>query len=131
MQKTWTNKNVDLTLLSEAIEQFFKDKGYITKKMDSEERTRIIFNMPRTPKGLRDRMRVDITGYPNDFTVDVVASELTLESIRLGLFTKFIGGGYIALKNIRLKEELEKMENDFWTFTEEKVSRLSESTRNQ
>jgi len=118
-------------LLSEAIEQFFKDKGYITKKMDSEERTRIIFNMPRTPKGLRDRMRVDITGYPNDFTVDVVASELTLESIRLGLFTKFIGGGYIALKNIRLKEELEKMENDFWTFTEEKVSRLSESTRNQ
>ena len=130
MQKTWTNRNVDLALLSGAIERFFKDKGYITKKLDSEESARIIFNMPRTPKGLKDRMRVDITGNTNDFTVDVVASELTLESIRLGLFTKFIGGGYIALKNIRLKEELEKMENEFWAFTEEKVFSLSESAKN-
>ena len=129
MQKSWTNKNVDLALLSKSIEQFFKEKGYITKKIDSKEGTRIIFNMTRTPKGLKDRMRVEIIGHPNDFTVDVVASELTMESIRLGLFTKFIGGGYIALKSIRLKEELEKMENEFWTFTEEKVSSLSESAK--
>lgn len=130
MQKRWTDQNVDLTLLTESIEQFFKAKDFITKRADSTEGYRITFDMRRMPKGLKDRMRVEITGHPNDFTVDIVASELTMESIRLGLLTKFIGGGYIALKNIRLKEELEKMEYEFWAYTEEKVSSMSKSAKN-
>lgn len=130
MQRRWTEKNVDLTVLSQSIVSFFEEKGFMTERVDSAKEHEIIFTSRRMLGSLKDRPRVRITGDSNDFTVDIVASELTMASIRLGLFTKFIGGGYFALKGIRLKEKLEKMENEFWAFTEEKVFSLSESAKN-
>jgi hypothetical protein len=53
------------------------------------------------------------------------ASEATRSSIRLGLLTSALGGGYFTLQGNRLRETLEKLENEFWVYIEDKVALLA------
>jgi hypothetical protein len=77
--------------------------------------------------GLEEPISVRISGDPSDFTVDLKASELTARPIRTGLLTKSLGGGYFLLKTLKLQEELEKLEKEFWIYVEDKVAELTGS----
>jgi len=126
MQRRWTGKNVDLALLSECVEVFFKDRGYLTQKKESAGEYTILWAPPRF--GItRDAMVVRVFGKPNDFVLEIVASERTRGSIRLGMLTKMFGGGYLVLKGLRAKEALEKLEREFWVYVEEKLAHLAGS----
>ncbi len=127
MQRRWTEKNVNLAMLSESVEDFFKDRGFSTKKEESAGEYTILWAPPRV-RNMRDAMTVKIFGNPNDFVVELIASERTNGSIRLGLLTKMFGGGYLVLRGLRAKEVLEKIERDFWAYVEEKVTQLAGSS---
>ena len=127
MQRTWTGKNVNLDLLSQSIEDFFKSKSFATKRTKLEREYTVVWTSMLAPRNLKDLTRARVFGDSNDFTVEIIASELTTRDIRLGLLTKSLGGGYFALKNIRLRETLEKLENDFWIFVEGKIADLERS----
>jgi hypothetical protein len=45
------------------------------------------------------------------------------------MLTKPFGGGYLLLKAVKLKEELERLENEFWIFIEEKIDQLADSAQ--
>ncbi|NIR86990.1 hypothetical protein GWO13_05215 [Candidatus Bathyarchaeota archaeon] len=126
MQRQWTGKNVNLALLSERVEDFFKDRGFSTEKDESAGEYTILWAPPRV-RNIRDGMTVRIFGNPNDFVVEIIASERTRGSIRLGLLTKLFGGGYLVVRGLRAKEALEKLEREFWVYVEEKVAHLAGS----
>jgi hypothetical protein len=126
MQRRWTGKNVDLALLSECVEDFFEDRGFLTEKDESAGEYTILWAPPRV-RSMRDAMTVRVFGKPDDFVVEIIASERTRGSIRLGMLTKMFGGGYLVVRGLRAKEALEKIEREFWAYLEEKVAQLAGS----
>ena len=126
MQSQWIGKNVDLKLLGECIEDFFKDKGFKTTKDESARKYTILWTSQRV-RNMRDAMRATVFGDSNNFVVEIIASERTRGSITLGMLTKTFGGGYLALRGLKAKETLEKLEKEFWTYIEEKVTHLTGS----
>lgn len=130
MQRQWTGKNVDLALLSECVEAFFKDRGFSTEKEESAGEYTILW-APQRVRNIRDGMTARVFGRPDDFVVEIVASERTRGSIRLGMLTRLFGGGYLAVRGLRAKEALEKLEKEFWVYVEEKVAQLAESNQNR
>jgi hypothetical protein len=129
MQRRWRGKNVDLDQLSDCVEDFFTGRSLLpTRTQTAEERT-ISWFPGHTGARLKEPVAVGITGKPADFTVDLKASELTAGSIRIGMLTKPFGGGHLLLKAVKLKEELERLENEFWIFVEEKIDQLAGSAQ--
>jgi len=129
MQKRWTGKNVDLDLLSEYIEEFFTDKGLKAKTTVSQGKRTILWVPQNVRWPANKAMTVNIVGDSNDFTIELTATEQTLRSIKLGLLMKPLGGGYFALRGLRLREALEKIEREFWVYVEDKVAHLTGSAR--
>lgn len=128
MQRKWTEKNVNLASLSDHVENFFKDRGFSTEKEESAGEYTILWAPSRV--GItRDAMTVRIFGDPNDFVVEIIASERTRRSITLGMLTKMFGGGYLVVRGLRAKEALEKLEKEFWVYMEEKVAHLAGSSK--
>ncbi len=128
MQRRWTGKNVDLELLSDSVEDFFKSRSFLTKRTVSPEERIILWQSKRAAKAEKP-LSAKIMGNPDDFTVELKASELTDRSIRLGMLTKPIGGGYFLLKSLKLREALEKLEKEFWIYMEEKIAQLAGSSQ--
>lgn len=126
MQRQWVGKNVDLKLLSEYVEDFFKDKGFKTRKDESAGKYTILWTSQRV-RNMRNAMTASVFGDSNDFVVEIIASERTRDSIRIGMLTAAFGGGYLALRGLKAKEVLEKLEREFWVYIEEKVVHLTGS----
>lgn len=120
---------MDLDQLSDSVEDFFKSRSLLPRRAEtSGERTISWFPSYRGAR-LKEPVTAKITGNPDDFTIDLTASELTKNSIRIGMLTKPFGGGYFLLKAVELKEELERLENEFWIFIEEKTDQLAGSAQ--
>jgi len=120
---------MNLSLLSERAEDFLKDRGFLTEKDESAEEHKILWVSPDA-RNMRNAMTVRIFGNPNDFSVEMIASERTRRSIRLGLLTQMFGGGYLVVRGLKAKEALEKLEKEFWAYMEEKVAELAGSYSN-
>lgn len=129
MQKRWRGKNVDLDQLSDSIEDFFKSRSLLPRKAETDEERTISWSPGYRGARLKQPVTARITGKPDDFTIDLKASELTKGLIRIGMLTKPFGGGYFLLKAVTLEEELERLENEFWIFMEEKIDHLSGSAQ--
>ncbi len=129
MERRWTEKGVNLDLLSELVEDFFKNRGFVTKRIKSSRERTILWQSRRAAKAEK-LMRANIKGKPDDFTIELRASELMNSSVRAGLLTKSLGGGYFLLKSLKTREELEKLEKEFWIYAEDKVAELALSGQN-
>lgn len=127
MQRRWTMQNVDLNSLSDGVEDFFKSRQFVTKKSESAGERKILLQPTYSTVKLDEPISVRITGDPNDFVVELRASELTNRSVRMGMLTKSLGGGFYLLRSLKLQEELEKLEKEFWIFVEDKVAQLARS----
>jgi len=128
MQEQWVRRNVDLALLSECVETFFNDRGFKTVKEFSADEYTIIWGP--LFRGSR-RLRVKIIGVPNDFRIEFLGGEEARRSILLGYVTTLFGGGGLVREGLRLKDALEKVENEFWAYMEREVERLARLGRSQ
>lgn len=128
MQERWVGKNVNLTLLSERIVNFFKDKGFKTAK-DWSASEQKISAMPQHGLGILGRVIVRILGNANDFLIEFSISEHSDSAIKLGFITTMFGGGSLILRGLKSQETIKKLEKDFWIYTEETVTHLIDSTR--
>jgi len=127
-QKRWIEEGVNLDLLTENIETFFKDKGFKTRKNALPTGTKILI----APKHLRDtnaNIKVTVLGNPQDFTVELSMNEPSRFATMLGLSTTLFGGGVFVLRGLKLQEALEKLEKKFWSYLEEKITYASRSYR--
>lgn len=128
MQRRWVGKKVDLNQLSACAEDFFKDKGFVTKKYESRGEHIVLWS-PQRVKSIDKAMKVRIFGDPNDFVIEIMASESTRRSMWLGMLTKSFGGGYLVLRASKLREVLEELEKEFWIYIEDKTANLASSAR--
>jgi hypothetical protein len=129
MQKRWRGKNVDLDQLSDYVEDFFKSRNLLPRRAETPGEHTISWFLRYRGARLKEPITAKIIGKPDDFTVDLKASELTKGSIRAGLLTQSFGGGYMLLKAVKLKDELQRLESEFWIFVEEKIDYLTGSAK--
>jgi hypothetical protein len=127
MQGQWTGKNVDLALLSELIEDFFRGKGFkITKDRIASEYT--ISARPQRGVGILERVIVRVLGDSNDFLIEFSTSGRSRSAVKLGFITTMFGGGSLVLRGLKSQEALEKIEKDFWIFIEGTIAHLTNQT---
>ena len=126
MEAKWVGKNVDLKLLRDHIENFFKDKGFrITKERSASEHE--ISARPQRGVSILGRVIVKVLGDSNDFLIEFSASSHSRSAVKLGLITTMFGGGSLILRGLKSQEALEKIEKDFWIYIEEAITRLINS----
>lgn len=128
MQRRWAEKNVDLNQLCAHIEDFFRNKGFATKKIEATEEHTVLW-APQHAKNMDKTMKVHIFGEPNDFVVEFLADKNARRYIWLGMLTKSIGGGYLVRQGSRLQEVLGKIEREFWVYMEDKIAQLTDSAK--
>jgi hypothetical protein len=126
MQKQWVEKNVDLALLSRYVEDFFKVRGFKTKRDELAGEHKILV-IPERGQDLRENVNLRILGNPNDFMIELIAGEQARSAIWLGYTTTMIGGGSLLLRGLKSRETLEKLEKEFWAYSEDAVVRLVNS----
>jgi len=79
-------------------------------------------------KPLQEVVVVTVSGKPDDFEVEL-ESAASRDSLMLGSSTTAFGGGGFFLRELKSKEDFEKLEREFWVFVEELVTRLENSAR--
>jgi len=130
----WVGNNIDLNILSERIKKFFTDSQFQTKLDQTKNGYRI---EAATEKILNAQLNllVEITGQPNDFTVDFTAGKqrkgFLSPSMIIGYITTTLGGGNVLLSEVKLRETLEKLEKMFWTHVDTQVAELTNSAEKQ
>jgi hypothetical protein len=70
-------------------------------------------------------MRIIIRGTSDDFTIETGATEEEDRQVKIGLLTSIFGGGSLVLRNIKVREQMEKMEREFWSTIEETIRLLT------
>ena len=127
MQERWVGKNVDLPLLSEHIENFFRDKGFRTTK-DGSAPEYTLSAKPQHSVSIIGHVTVKILGDPNDFLIEFSTSGHSRSTVKLGFITTIFGGGSLVLRGLKSQEALEKLEKDFWVHVEDVIVHLTNST---
>jgi len=126
----WTERNIDLSLLSQEINGFFTERLFETELKPTERGFRI---QALTRKILNQQLKiaVDIYGQPTDFTVEFVTDPKrkgTLSpSMVLGYVASAFGAGSFLLSELKLREALDKLENMFWQHVDVQVDKLTNS----
>ena len=125
MREQWVGKNVDLALLSERVEDFFKGKVFQTRKDVLADG----YKISATP-GSQERLRgvvVYVRGKSSDFVVEFFAGKRERSPAMLGFLVTLFGGGGLVLRSLKLQEAMEKLEREFWAYTEEAIAELTDS----
>lgn len=126
MEDRWKNKNVDLSLLSDCIAQFFKEKNFAVFVRKSKRKYRIIAT-PRPFHKIAENINVNISGRPDDFLVKFIAGSHSRALVRHGALAALFGGGYLALKGFKSQEALEKLEKEYWIYVDKEIWQLTDS----
>jgi len=124
MEDRWKGKNVNLSILTDSIRQFFVEKRHISSINKSNGQYRIVVH-PKAFYDIED-ISVNIDGQPNDFSVKFVTSSRSRSFVIFGALATIFGGGFLTLKGLKSREALEKLEKEFWVYVDEKIWELTD-----
>jgi len=123
MEKRWQDHGVNLQLLAQMVKNHFVQRNLKIEETVLEDGYSVSVIIPQLrASGV---MRVIIRGRPEDFMVETRATEEQDKAIKVGLMTSIFGGGSLVLRNIKVREQMEKMEREFWGTIEEMVRSLT------
>jgi hypothetical protein len=128
MKNRYVGRNVDLSLLRQWIEQFFKKKNFRTV-IEKETNGYRIIARPTHVHEIVDNITVSISGTPNDFTLNFVTGTRSEAFIKLGMLTSLFGGGIAYLRGVKSQEVEEKIEKLFWIYIGEKIDYLANKVK--
>lgn len=128
MEKHYTGRNVDLSLLSQWIERFFKRKGFITSQETEVKRYKTIAR-PTHVHEIIDNIAVYVSGEPDDFGLKLVTGARSEALMKIGSLSQWLGGGVLFLRGVKSQEVEDRLEEKFWTYIEEKIDFLTNSAR--
>ena len=128
MQRRWVGKNVDLLLLIEYLENFFRDKGFKTSKEDGSTSEYSIKAKPQKRTSIIEPVIIGISGTSDDFLIEFSTSGRSRSTVRFGFVTTMFGGGSLILRGLKSQEALEKLEKEFWVYIEEAIAHMINST---
>ena len=127
MEKRWQNHGVNLQRLTQAVKSYYLRRNLKVSEtaVEDEYSIRVVLTGPRT-SGV---MRIIIRGTSDDFTIETGATEEEDRQVKIGLLTSIFGGGSLVLRNIKVREQMEKMEREFWSTIEETIRLLTNPKR--
>jgi len=126
LKDQWCGSNVDLSLLNQRIEQFFKDNEFDVVREELGDGFRIRVS------ALELKAKIRVFGRPNDFTIEFIPSAKTRGfslGMIVGYITSVFGGGSLVLRDLKLQEAFDRFENMFWEFVDRQVAELKDSAR--
>jgi len=127
MRDQWIEKNIDLSALSKEVEHFFVENQFETK-LEETPRGYKIMALSERILDVQLRIEVEILGQPNNFSIEYTTNEgkKGFLSTSLGKYLAWaLGGGILVLKDEKVKEALEKFEETFWSYVDEKIALLA------
>ena len=120
----WVGSNVDLNLLSERLSRFFDGNQFDTRLVQDSGKSTIFASNGQF------RLRVNVYGRADDFTVEFIPSKKTRGfslTMLLGYVTTFFGGGTFMLRDIKLQEAINRLEQVFWKQVDIDVADLNKA----
>jgi|Deesub1362B_J571_1020462.scaffolds.fasta_scaffold01515_1 hypothetical protein len=120
MKYRWTGKKVDLTLLVHEVKRFFEERNFKVDLSYSNSSKKI--NVVIQDKGKFRRVSVEISGIPEDFSVEFCGGERARSILKIGSLLALFGGP-ILLESYRTAEFYQKLENQFWNYLEKVVDK--------
>ena len=126
MQDHWQGKNVDLSLLSERVTQFFREQQFATTAREEKEGC-IVIAFPKSFHEISEEINVHILGTPEDFSVKFIAGSHSRGLVRYGNLFSLFGAGFLASRGLKSLEEIEKVEKKFWVYVDETIGQLGGS----
>lgn len=131
MERLYSERNVDLSLLTEHVASFFKKNGFGVRLVTEEQKGFFkVIVRPTREHDIRGSVVVFVEGYPGKFSVRLIGGARSEAFMKFGLLASLFGGGSLFLRGIKSKEALEKLERKFWVYVEEKIDFLSVRTHN-
>jgi len=134
MKDQWHGNNIDLNLLSQKINQFFTQRQFQTK-LEPTQNGYTIEAATEKILNIQLKITVDITGQPNNFTIDFTTDKKTkgffTPQMIIGYVASALGGGSIFLSEVKLRETLEKLEKMFWDHVDKQIAELTNSAEKQ
>jgi hypothetical protein len=116
MEKKWTNKNVDLALLTARIGNFFKERDFEIIRGETAEGYNV-FAEDSPSFRLEGYVSVTIEGKPEDFMVKLELCQKEKKgSFTPILLTTMFLSGYFLKKKLRSEEDWMRLEKEFWTY---------------
>lgn len=129
MERKWEMKNVDLELLTVRLGDFFKERKF--EVIGEKTPTNYEITAGRSPSyKLIGVVKVTIAGEPNAFSVKLELEERRKRYSGYGsLLLSMFGGGILLRQEARSDEAWFRLEKEFWQFTENLVSSLTDTAK--
>lgn len=124
--KRYTDRNVDLALLGQWVQWFFKRKEFRTSEEVEDGNFRIVAR-PTYVHEIVDTITVSVSGSPDDFKVGLYTGARSEALMKIGQLASLFGLGVLFLRGIRSEDAGVRLERDFWVFIEEKIDRISDT----
>jgi hypothetical protein len=129
MQRNWSNKYVDLNLLAEQINEFFKNNDFEVTVNETNHNHQLIAKGSSTYE-MNGQVLVTVCGKPEEFSIELEfqtkkGDEFFSHSI---LLTTLFGGGYLLKQYYKTDESWIKFKRDFWEHIDRIVTYLSGSS---
>ena len=121
----WLNKHVEPSRLIAPVKGFFEEKGLSTKETLFKSRHRIeafLANIDSVPFVV-----VEIYGDMDRIVVDFLPwgrNERTARTMLFSSIVTLLGGGVFVREDLKRKELMETVENQFWDFLDRHVLEL-------
>jgi len=128
LKSEWKTVSVDLSVLTEKIVEFFSSRDF-TVLVDKSEKGFRCTIIPKIHHKILDKITVNVCKTAENLTVEFTAENLSHSLVRYGNLLSLFGGGVIFLKGLKSKEELEKLEEDFWWYVDQLINHLQVTSR--
>jgi hypothetical protein len=130
LKDQWVGNNIDLSKLSQGIEHFFKEIDFVVRMEQTPKGYK--FDVASTGLGITQlRFTVRILGQPSDFTIEFIPRYRTggrfSPGMVIGQIMSMFGGGVLLLRDVKLQESLDKLEQQFWEHMDKQVAELTNS----
>jgi len=120
MKDSWKGKNINLSLLTDRIMQFFILKGFKVSLKKKKGKYSIIA-IPQRFHEITEKVSVNVLGESDNFTIEFVAGSFSRALVLHAPFLSLILGGYLVKKGITSLEKLEALEKEFWSYVDETI----------
>ncbi|MBS7615701.1 hypothetical protein KEJ45_00665 [Candidatus Bathyarchaeota archaeon] len=124
-KKIWSNANVDLNLLVSAVQDFFDERGFLTAVENSCSHGFVVRAEASDIYNVNGFVEV----YFNKCLRDLVISfDFNKNDTGYGvgpLTMSFFGAGIFFVERLKSRENMVRLERDFWKFVDNVLSNIS------
>lgn len=116
-------KKIDLSELSNYITGFFQRKDFSVSIFNIKNGCKISAK-PKAYSDIKGKIIVEIKGKPHSFSVTFNVDSFLGRFTVLGNFLTLIFGGYPILRELKSRENLERVEKEFWVYINDVIEKL-------